>query len=87
MSSLKLVLKTHRVQDKKVGAPACGRLSTGFLGKSRVQFGVPISPPSHPTFLSCTQTHRVQDRKLRLRGVEEFCRAPKLILRLAKTGA
>jgi hypothetical protein len=33
------------------------------------------------------KTHRVQDRKLRLRGVEEFCRAPKLILRLAKTGA
>src|SRR5208283_4232123 len=43
-----------RVQDKKVGAPACSRLSTEFLGKSRVQLGAPISPRSRPTFWSCT---------------------------------
>jgi hypothetical protein len=42
------------VQDKKVGAPACSRLSTGFWGESRVQLGAPISPRSRPTFLSCT---------------------------------
>ena len=44
----------QRVQDNRVGAPACSRLSSEILPESRVQLGAPVPQRSRPTLLSCT---------------------------------